>query len=173
MTEQQLIKTPWNKGLKGFITHTEESKEKIRISKLGNKNNMWKGNSVGYNALHSWIKRHKPKPNLCEDCKKESPYDLANISGRYLRNVKDYKWVCRRCHMIEDGRGKEIYMYAPDNKGVNNGQSKLDEKKVLEIRKLLKEGLPHKKIAEKFNVARVTITDINLNRRWEWLNDTD
>jgi hypothetical protein len=75
---------------------------------LGNKNGMWKGDIVSYTALHQWVKRNKPKPELCEECKEIEPYDLANISGEYKRDTDDYKWVCRRCHMEIDGRLKKL-----------------------------------------------------------------
>jgi hypothetical protein len=67
-------------------------------------NHQWKGNQVGYGALHGWIRRRKEKTNLCELCNKRPPKDLANISGQYKRDINDYKWICRRCHMKEDGR---------------------------------------------------------------------
>jgi len=70
----------------------------------GEKNNFWKGDEVGYAALHSWVRRHKPKPNVCECCKEKLPFDLANISGQYKRDVNDYEWVCRKCHMTKDKR---------------------------------------------------------------------
>lgn len=70
----------------------------------GEKNIMWKGNKVGYLALHNWVRRHKLKPKLCEECGKVPPYDLANISGKYKREINDYKWICRRCHMKKDKR---------------------------------------------------------------------
>jgi len=75
------------------------------------KNGMWKGNNVGYRALHEWIKRHKPKKELCENCGKTLSYDLANISGKYTRDINDYKWLCRSCHMKEDGRVKNLKQY--------------------------------------------------------------
>lgn len=65
---------------------------------------MWKGDEVGYGALHDWIKSRKPKPELCEECSKRKVYDLANISGEYKRDINDFRWLCRKCHMKEDGR---------------------------------------------------------------------
>ncbi len=76
---------------------------------LGKKNGIWKGDTVGYKALHAWIMRHKPKPEFCERCHKVPPYDLANISGKYKRDVNDFEWLCRRCHMESDGRLKKLY----------------------------------------------------------------
>ena len=72
----------------------------------GEKHGMWKGNNVGYHSLHQWISSRKPKPKFCEKCKKEKPKDLSNISGDYQRKISDYEWLCRKCHMIKDGRIK-------------------------------------------------------------------
>ena len=74
---------------------SESAKGKINLLK---KNGQWKGNKVGYTALHDWVKNHKTKPKFCEKCGTKSPYDLANISGKYKRDINDFKWVCRRCH---------------------------------------------------------------------------
>lgn len=68
----------------------------------GEKNGRWKGDKVGYFALHEWIKKNKPKPKLCEKCKKIPPRDLANISGEYKRDVNDFEWLCRSCHFKKD-----------------------------------------------------------------------
>ena len=83
---------------------SEEALQKIRFAKLGDKNPMWRGDKVKYWALHEWIKYRKPKPLLCEECHKKSPFDLANINHRYTRNLNDWQWICRRCHMLKDGR---------------------------------------------------------------------
>lgn len=65
----------------------------------------WKGNNVKYAGLHAYIKSHKPKPYNCECCGKEyKRLDLANISGKYKRDVNDFEWLCRKCHMTKDGR---------------------------------------------------------------------
>ncbi len=85
-----------------------ETRKKHSESKKGEKNPMWKGDKVGYGSLHDWIRDHKPKPDLCENCKKDKPYDLANISGEYKRDVNDFEWLCRRCHMKKDGRFKNL-----------------------------------------------------------------
>lgn len=92
------------KGMKGK-KHSEETKEKIRKSKLKSKNPMWKGDNVGYFALHNWVKRHKQKPKFCEDCLKiTNQLDISNISGKYKRDINDFKWLCRKCHIDFDKR---------------------------------------------------------------------
>ena len=95
--------------------HSEESKIKISLSnknkKINSDNPMWKGDQVGYNALHDYIKSRLPKPKKCQLCKKSKPYDLANKSGKYLRDLIDWYWLCRRCHMLSDGRMKNLIQF--------------------------------------------------------------
>jgi hypothetical protein len=67
-------------------------------------NPQWKGEMVGYFAVHEWVILRKPKPSLCEHCNKKPPSDLANVSGKYKRDLDDYLWLCRSCHMIFDKR---------------------------------------------------------------------
>jgi len=67
----------------------------------------WKGDDVGISALHTWIKCHKPYTGKCEECGVGDGgrrLDAANISQEYKRDVDDFRWLCRRCHMKEDGR---------------------------------------------------------------------
>ena len=54
-------------------------------------------------------------------------------------------------------------------KGENHGSHKLTEKKVLRIRKLLKQGMLQEKIAKIFNVHYSAISLINTKRTWSWL----
>jgi hypothetical protein len=85
----------------GILRNVHERKE-------GTYNGLWKGDKISSNPLHGWVRRHKPKPLFCENCKKKEPYDLANISGKYKRDINDFKWLCRRCHMEEDGRLEKV-----------------------------------------------------------------
>lgn len=71
---------------------------------LGNKNNQWKGNKVSYGALHDYIKYHFLKTKLCQCCNLVPAKDCANISGKYKRDLSDWEWLCRKCHMKKDGR---------------------------------------------------------------------
>jgi len=91
----------WNKGL---TKNNNPTLLEISKNEMGENNPYWKGDNVGYYPLHQWIKKYKPKPQFCVICGINPPYDLANISGKYKRDVNDFKWVCRRCHMEEDGR---------------------------------------------------------------------
>jgi len=71
---------------------------------LDSKNGMWKGDKAGLDAIHIWVLMRKPKPEFCVDCGIKPPKDLANISQKYKRDINDFEWLCRRCHMFKDGR---------------------------------------------------------------------
>jgi len=83
---------------------TEEHKRKIGNAVRGSNNGMWKGDNVSYNKLHVWVKRYLPQPELCQNCNVVKPYDLANVTGIYSRDLENWKYLCRRCHMLSDGR---------------------------------------------------------------------
>jgi transposase len=59
-----------------------------------------------YNRIHKLIRKLKPKPEICEKCKKEKKLELSNISGQYYEDINDYEWLCRKCHLISDKRIK-------------------------------------------------------------------
>lgn len=105
-----------------FVVILGKKKRKKMIKKY-NKNEtnpLWKGDKVGYNALHGWIKRHKPKSIFCEKCGKiTDKLDCANISGEYKRDISDFRWLCRKCHMEEDGRLKKLRISLPTRKKLN------------------------------------------------------
>ena len=62
----------------------------------------WKGDAVGYSAVHNWVRKRKEKPDKCVMCNKKPPRDLANISGKYRRDIRDYIYVCVKCHRLLD-----------------------------------------------------------------------
>lgn len=91
---------------------SEEGRKSISDSKLGDKNPMWKGNKVGMRALHEYVKNRFPRPSKCQNCNDRYPLDLANISQEYKRDVSDWEWLCRKCHMLKDGRFKNLKQYS-------------------------------------------------------------
>jgi hypothetical protein len=69
----------------------------------------WKGENVGYNSLHKFIRRKYGKPIACENCNKIGckngrnwNIDWCNISGVYSRERDDWKGLCRKCHIQHD-----------------------------------------------------------------------
>lgn len=115
---------------------TSIHKKKIGLSVSNEKNGMWKGNKAGLDAIHIWVLRNKPKPKVCECCKKNKPKDLANISQKYRRDIKDFEWLCRKCHMMKDGRLKAI--------SIRNKKRRLKKRRCVECKKWFK---PAKRIS--------------------------
>ena len=85
------------KGMK----FTEEHKKNISKSLIGNQRS-WKGDDVGYNAIHIRIRKHKPKPECCEICGKSNKLELSCKDHKYSRNPEDYQYICRKCHRLFD-----------------------------------------------------------------------
>jgi len=104
---QELYKEKLSKANKGRI-FSEETLKKMSESRKGKltgaDNPNWKGDNVGYHSLHVWVRKYKPQPKACENCGTKKDYlELANISGEYKRDIKDYKYLCVKCHKEFDG----------------------------------------------------------------------
>jgi len=102
----------WNKDKKrDWETGGEFKSEEI----IGENNINWKGDFVGYSAIHSWVKRKKGKPKLCEHCGvtnlKNSQYHWANVDHKYRRNINDYIRLCVPCHIKYDKENNLINKY--------------------------------------------------------------
>jgi len=82
----------------------------------GEKNGMWKGNAVGYQGVHGWVRKRIKKPKWCVRCKKRPAMDLSNISGKYKRELSDWEYLCRKCHMDEDGRNNQLRLSGKSRK---------------------------------------------------------
>lgn len=83
---------------------SKKTKLKLSKSKLGENNPMWVGDKVGYISLHIWVKTRLKEPRNCPECGKHKKMDLCNKSGKYLRELTDWKYLCRKCHMESDNR---------------------------------------------------------------------
>ena len=92
-------------------------KWKSNKSKLGQNNPKWKPiEKIKTNAaFHKRMWKLYPRKELCEECNKRPPHDLANISGNYKTEINDWEWLCRRCHMLKDGRMKNLIWYREKN----------------------------------------------------------
>jgi len=96
--------------------HSEASLLKMRLIKLGENNPFWRGDKAGRGALHDWLKSRKPKTVLCERCGGRPPFDLALTGYKYTRDLNDYQWLCRRCHMEIDGRLDKLIKVSKERK---------------------------------------------------------
>ena len=91
---------------------SEETKVKLSLLRRGNnmgvRNGMWKGDKVGYKPLHKWVRRNKEMAKFCEKCGQSKKLEIANISQKYKRDLSDWEWLCRKCHMLSDGRLEKL-----------------------------------------------------------------
>ena len=73
-------------------------------------------NSFNYSVLHRYMKKKIEKPKVCQICDKKGFLELAfknhkagyNTPELYTRNVKDWYYICRSCHMKKDGRNNQV-----------------------------------------------------------------
>lgn len=71
----------------------------------GVENYIWKGEKAGIAAKHQWVAKNKPKPKLCQICGKKRKLELSNNKNHiYIRRLKDYDWLCAKCHSKRDNR---------------------------------------------------------------------
>lgn len=91
------------------LTHLGKKKPLTSLAMIGRKNHQWK-EIVHITSLHQWVRSHLPKPELCQICSIRPALDLANI-GVYDREFHNWKYMCRRCHMISDGRINNLKQY--------------------------------------------------------------
>lgn len=95
-------KTPVNLSL----LHSAKIREKVKPLISGMNNYAWKGNEVGYRALHHWVNRHLGRPSTCEFCKKTNlegkRIHWANKSHQYKRVLSDWLRLCVKCHHLYD-----------------------------------------------------------------------
>lgn len=73
---------------------------------VGKEHKLWKGDNVGYDALHTWLYRELGRPETCEFCGKTGlvgrKIHWANKSGNYKRIKTDWIRLCAKCHYHYD-----------------------------------------------------------------------
>ena len=73
------------------------------VNNSGEKHFAWKGDIVGYVALHDYIRARLGKPNFCSKDKNHTgTFVWANISGEYKRDLNDWWSLCQSCN-LKDG----------------------------------------------------------------------
>ena len=86
----------------------------------GHRHPKWE-DDVGYRAIHNWVRSWKTKyeggtPIKCENCGETKEVEIACLIEEaspdnpelYTRKVKDYAWLCRKCHKKMDEGNEDI-----------------------------------------------------------------
>lgn len=113
---------------------------------FGSNNLKWKGDEVGYGALHTWVKRQKGKAIICVDCGSSNNIQWANISKEYKRDLLDWKSLCGICHRRFDGITK-----------LSKEQGKF-------IRELYSSGITTTTLAKRFKINQSNISRLINNK---------
>ena len=94
------------KGKEFSLAHRLALSLARRLKVEGNKVWNWKGDKVGYRALHHWVHRKLGKPSFCSFCgkKKTTPKSIhwSNVSKNYRRDTSDWISLCAKCHKKYD-----------------------------------------------------------------------
>lgn len=77
-------------------------KKCMGLSMKDNRSPHWKGDAVGYGALHDWVVSRKGKAEKCEKCGSIKNVNWSNISMTYRRDLTDWMELCRFCHVKYD-----------------------------------------------------------------------
>lgn len=59
-----------------------------------------------YSGLHAWIKREYGRAEKCEECGSTEYVDWANVSQTYIKDISDWKQLCRKHHKAFDKKVK-------------------------------------------------------------------
>lgn len=109
MNKSQARKKEWAEGrrvssMKG--KHFSPShKAAMSKNRTGSGNGLWKGDKVGYSAIHRWVRWHKGSAKRCEWCeitRETKKICWANIDHKYKRDLDDYISLCVKCHKWYD-----------------------------------------------------------------------
>lgn len=86
-----------------YMKKRKYTKRKV-ITNSGKNHYNWKGDNVGYFAVHAWIYKWKGTPKKCENCGSttKKKYEWANIDHKYRRILEDYIRMCTPCHHAYD-----------------------------------------------------------------------
>lgn len=102
--------------------------EKIE-ERSGDKNPNWKNGISKYQTVHTNIRNHKIKTNVCDICKKPENYDkkygkleLSNMTGKLIDDVDNFQWVHHKCHVDYDKKNNIVH------EGLDNKKKKRDKK---------------------------------------------
>lgn len=158
---------------------TKEQRKNLSIAHTGKqaqeKNAHWKGENASYSAKHYWVTRKRGKPTHCEECgldrdprptkvgvKRKNYFQWANISGKYKRDLLDYRQMCTACHLKFDSKQRNMNIA----RGEDKYNAVLNNKIVLEIKAL---SLRYRAvdIAKKLGINRRTCADVINNKTWK------
>lgn len=88
---------------------TVESRLKLSLKRRGQDNPNWKGESATLQAGRARAGAWFAEQLVCARCGERNQTERHHRDGNPLNNERDnVRHLCRRCHMIEDGRMADL-----------------------------------------------------------------
>jgi len=61
---------------------------------------------LNYQQVHTWVRKYKHKPEVCEICGKDGRLELSNITGKLVKDVHNFQYIHASCHKNYDIKNK-------------------------------------------------------------------
>lgn len=97
---------------------SDDWKKRIGEANKGELHGLWKGDDVGYKALHDWVYREKGSPKKCQWCGSTENMEWANKSRDYKRDANDWLELCKKCHWRWDNSTRGVIYYTDNQLNV-------------------------------------------------------
>jgi hypothetical protein len=159
------------------LRHNKTTSCGCKRSRRGANSPFWKGDAVGYSGGHARVKRERGHPSKCESCgigSSEARIEWASVTRNYA-DPNDYIGLCTGCHRAADGNSENVRTswYAQSGSSgearlscQDNGNARLLDEEVLEIRRRREAGALQPALAAEFGVTQATISNIVLRKQW-------
>ena len=150
------------RAVNGSILRKNQSKscgcyaKELQKLKVGEKHHNWKGKNISVGQLHTRMYKRVKNRGICKLCKKKSKTDLANKSQKYKHDIRDWMWLCRKCHRKYDNMPNRLWKTRKANK----------KGTIIKIKKDWEKGLTTKDLMEKYGLVQSTIWRITHNLVW-------
>lgn len=82
--------------------HSNETRKKMMIKRGGSIERKNGNYRIGYVNLHKYIRKRFDIKNKCQFCNVNCKTQLANKTGKYLRDINDWLELCPKCHVQYD-----------------------------------------------------------------------
>ena len=79
-----------------------ENKEYFALKEKNRRDRIIDTLGVRLSTIHDYIRKLKPKPDLCPICCNNEKLELSSIGHGYTKNLEDWMYLCRSCHTVLD-----------------------------------------------------------------------
>lgn len=95
--------------------------KRLNANQKGADNRNWKGDNVKYAGLHRWVRDNLFRPERCAQCNLSASREVANLDGKYSRDLNTWAWLCHKCHVRLDDIAKKAWATKRNRKEPSHG----------------------------------------------------